>query len=371
MKNFTGFKYQESVLKTVEEPSIKKKFNWDRFSFILLLVAGFGYFGYSYYKRIAFTNINGLVQLEKMAVNFTDDIRLIEICTKEADAIKRGDTLFVYTYEDKAQVENSLASINLKAQISGAGDDRNFLRDIMNLKRQIAIKKSEIEGFKAMKEIKQFEVAEQKKQILMGVDVAHKLPPLKSEISSIDSDIRTAGREIQVLRKHLAALQAAEKELEKLELQSMAEKENNGLQLYDQQHFYVSPIAGVIGQINNSENEVCYKSENVMVIHQLANLKIKAYFETSTVGKASIGDHVEVEFPDGTIGRGIIDNFYISTYEMPPEFQKKYEPTERSVLADIVPINEEEAKKWIGYYKMAVKVVKKNDLPFYDFIRGK
>lgn len=371
MKNFTGFKYQESVLKTVEEPAIKKKFNWDRFSFILLLIAGLSYFGHSYYRRIAFTNINGLVQLEKMAVNFTDDIRLTQICTKEADAIERGDTLFIYTYEDKAQIENSLTNISLKAQISGAGNERSFLRDIMNVRRQIAVAKSDVEGHKAMKDIKKFEIEEQKKQILMGVDVAHKLPPLKSAIAALDSDIRSKKRELRVLRKHLKALLAAKKQLEKLELQNISEKENQGQASLDQQHFYVSPIAGVIGQINNSENEVCYKSENVMVIHQLNNLKIKAYFETNAVGKARIGDYVEIEFPDGSLGKGVIDNFYISTYEMPPEFQKKYEPTERSVLADIVPINEEEAKHWIGYYKMAVKVVKKNELPFYDFIRGK
>ena len=371
MKNFTGFKYQESVLKTVEEPAIKKKFNWDRFSFILLLLAVICYFGYSYYKRIAYTSINGLVQLEKMAVNFTDDIRLKEICTKEADAIQRGDTLFVYTYEDREQINNSLANISLKAKISGVGNDRNFLKDIMNVRRQIAVTKSDIEGYKSLKEIRQFEIEEQKKQILLGVDVAHKLPPLKSAVAALDSDIRSSKRELRVLRKHLAALKKAKREFEKLELENIAAKENQGQSIQDQQHFYVSPIEGVIGQINNSENEVCYRSENVMVIHQLNNLKIKAYFETTAVGKAQIGDYVEIEFPDGSLGKGVIDNFYISTYEMPPEFQKKYEPTERSVLADIVPLNEEEAKHWIGYYKMAVKVVVKNELPFYDFIRGK
>ena len=370
MKNFTGFKYQESVLKTVEEPPIKKKFNWDRFSFILLLIIGLVYFGYSYYKRIAFTSINGLVQLEKMAVNFTDDIRLLEFCTKEADAIERGDTLFVYTYEDKDQMRNSLANISLKAQISGAGNDRNFLRDIMNVRRQIAVARSEIQGYKAGLEIRKMEMEEQKKQILMGVDVAHKLPPLKSNIAALASDIRTTKRELYVYRKHLKALLAAQKKMEKLKIESLQESANHDRQLYDQMHYYVSPTDGMIGQINNSPNEVCYKSENVMVIHQVTNLKIKAYFETSTVGKAHIGEQVDIEFPDGSLGKGIIDNFYISTYAMPPEFQKKYEPTERSVLADIVPINEEEAKRWISYYKMTVKILKKNEMPYKGFFGG-
>jgi len=43
---------------------------------------------------------------------------------------------------------------------------------------------------------------------------------------------------------------------------------------------------------------------------------------------------------------------------MPEEFQKKYEPTTRTVAADLYPLNNEEAKKWKAYYKMSVKITK-------------
>lgn len=363
MKNFTGFKYQESVLKTVKEPPIKKKFNWDRFSFFLLLIFGLLYFGYSYYQRIAYTSINGLVLLEKTAVNFTDDIRLMKIYTKEAEEIHQGDTLFVYSYEDpnNSIVAGTDPKLDLKARISGGNNERSFLKDKMNLKRQIAIKETDIEGYKAALLAKEMEQEEQKKQVLMGVDVAHKLPAIKSDIIELKTDIVSGKRELKILKKHLYALRSAERKLNKMALETLNQEQAiSKTNASNIRRYYVSPIAGVIGQINNSPNEVCYKSENVMVIHQLENLKIKAYFETKAIGSAQIGDEVDVEFPDGTLGKGIIDNFYISTYEMPPEFQKKYEPTERSVLADIVPLNSEEAKHWIGYYKMAVVIRKKN-----------
>jgi len=371
MKNFTGFKYQESVLRTVDEPLVKKKFNWDRFSFICLLIGGLCYFAYSYYQRMAYTEVPGLVLLEKMAVNFTDDIRLTELCTKEGDAILEGDTLFIYTYEDEEKVENQFQNRSLRrsTKIGTPASQRNFLRDKLALKRQIAIKGSEREGQRERLKAKKAELDEMRKQILMGVDVAHKLPALQTSIIGIETNIRSLTREIRILRKHLAQLREEEKRAKDLEMVAMADQLMHGHQVREATYHYVTPTSGVIGQINNSPNEVCYKSENIMVIHQLTDLKIKAYFDQRNIKDVIIGEEVGIEFPDGTYGRGKIDNFYISTYELPPEFQKKYEPTERSVVADIVPINEEEAKLWVGYYKMAVKVLKRNEMP-YDKLKS-
>ena len=103
-----------------------------------------------------------------------------------------------------------------------------------------------------------------------------------------------------------------------------------------------------------------------MVIHQLENLKIKAYFHQSLYQEIRLGEEVEIEFPDGTIGRGVINNFYVSTYELPAEFQKRYEPVERRIVVDVLPLNLDEATRWIGYYKMAVTIVKKKTNR-YDF----
>lgn len=96
-----------------------------------------------------------------------------------------------------------------------------------------------------------------------------------------------------------------------------------------------------------------------MVIHQLENLKIKGYFNQQLYQEIRIGEEVEIEFPDGTTGIGVIDNYYVSTYQLPEEFQKKYEPVERSIVVDILPLNIDEAALWVGYYKMAVTIVKK------------
>ncbi|MEM7298982.1 MAG: hypothetical protein AAF391_12035 [Bacteroidota bacterium] len=63
-----------------------------------------------------------------------------------------------------------------------------------------------------------------------------------------------------------------------------------------------------------------------------------------------------ISFPDGSKGKGYIKKYHISTKELPPEFQKKYEPTERTILTEIYPIDEETANLWKKFYKMDVKV---------------
>ena len=358
MKSFTGFKYQKSVLRTVEEPPVKKKFNWDRFLFILFGLIILTYTTYNLYNRVTYIKVHGQVILDKMAVNFTDDIRLQELCTKEGEAIDSGDTLFMYTYEDQEQIDSDIKNITINNSRISNGSNW-YLREKLNIKRQIAIKESQKKTVKLGLSVKKRELKEQERQILLGVDVMHKLPPIQSDIIELEGDIDAIRREIKILKRHLYALRKQEKEAKVLEEAQMEDRINSGLQYRNATHYYVSPVSGEIGQINNSPNEVCYKRHDVMVIHQLENLRIKGYFNQELYQEIQIGEQVKIEFPDGTTGIGFIDNFYVSTYELPEEFQKKYEPVERSIVVDILPLDRNEASLWIGYYKMAVTIVKK------------
>jgi len=300
-----------------------------------------------------------------MAVNFTDDIRLQEICVREGDAIDGGDTLFVYTYEDQAQVDHEVKSITQKYKTE-ADNTKWYDREILNIKRQMAIKKSEIAGVNSRLNGKKTERKEQEKQILLGVDVAYKLPPIDSDIIRFETDIDALGREIKILKNHLYLLRKQQKALADQDRSNVKESITRSMAYRNTRYYYASPVSGEIGQINNSPNEVCYKAKDVMVIHQLENLKIKAYFDQSLYQEIQIGEEVSIEFPDGTVGRGVINNFYVSTYELPAEFQKRYEPVERRIVVDVLPLDMDEAALWIGYYKMAVTIVKKKRNR-YDF----
>ena len=95
-----------------------------------------------------------------------------------------------------------------------------------------------------------------------------------------------------------------------------------------------------------------------MSIHQAHPAFIKAYFEQEDLRYFDVGDVFTIDFPDGTTSKGVLKRFYIATYTLPEEFQKKYEPTTRSIAADIYPLDSTEIVKWKAFYKMSVDISK-------------
>ena len=63
---------------------------------------------------------------------------------------------------------------------------------------------------------------------------------------------------------------------------------------------------------------------------------IKAFFEQKDLLSLEKGRPVEIEFPDGIKVSGKISRLYSATLAQPPEFQKKYEPTHRNVVVDVI-----------------------------------
>ena len=116
---------------------------------------------------------------------------------------------------------------------------------------------------------------------------------------------------------------------------------------------------GTVTRIFKQNKEVAVKSEVIMHIHKNEHLFIIAFFEQEDLAELKEEDVVEIEFPDNTTSLGTIKRFYFATYRLPEEFQKKYEPTNRSLSVDIVPLNNDELKKWKQYYKLSVIVRKK------------
>ncbi len=351
-KDFPGYRPTTSVLRTVDEPKLKKKFNWDRLLFMILLVLLAFYGIQKVYKKVAQIRVNGQVILDKMSVNFTDPIRIKKMLVNEGDDVAAGDSLFSYV------VENNKEDPYLKTYNQYDGNSNWFLREKLTVKRQIELKKSEREGIRTLISLKQQELEDLKKRVYLGTELSHKLEPLKEDIQEYENQIDGLNSEIGVLNSYYATLNAQEK-LAFSEENFRIEKEINArLQFNKLILYYTTPIPGLIGQIEKMENEVCYTSESVMTIHRAGVIKVKAYFSPEHASSIAIGDGVTLRFEDGTESEGIIQNFYISTYPLPPEFQKRYEPTTRSIVADVAPKTDEDVKSWIGYYKMSVQVIK-------------
>lgn len=333
MKQFNYTK-GKAIIRTLKEPKVKKKkFNLDRVLFILIIL-GLCFWLLSFvYKKTVWIEGNGQMLMEKVDVNFTNDIRVKEIFISEGDTVCVGSRLFNY-YQDDFDSDASLVLKNFDRK-------EKLFTNLQDLIKEIHLKKLQL---KSLRERLAFLNEQEKKVVkLILLDVY-----TKTKLDSIIQQKMLLENQIQLLENELYFLRMQRKNLSPNETLSVGGG-NFG-------NSYISPIKGVVGQILKNSEEACYKTENVMTIHNVEKVFIKAYFNLKDLAHIKKGSIVLVEFPDKTVSEGIINKLYISTYKAPTEFQKKYEPTERNILTEIIPLDKEQIPEWGKFYKLNLKV---------------
>jgi len=333
MKQFNYIK-GKAIIRTLKEPKIKKKkLNVDRMLFILIIL-GLCFWLLSFvYKKTVWIEGNGQMLMEKVDVNFTNDIRVKEIFINEGDTVCVGSRLFNY-YQDDFDSDASLVLKNFDRK------EKQYT-NLQDLIKEIYLKRLQL---KSLKERLAFLNEQEKKMIkLILLDVYTKV-----KLDAIIQQKMLVENQINLLENELYFLRLQQKNSNPDTTISVGGG-NFG-------NSYISPIEGVVGQILKNSEESCYKAENVMTIHDVEKVFIKAYFNLKDLAHVKKGSIVLVEFPDKTISEGIINKLYISTYKAPTEFQKKYEPTERNILTEIIPLDKEQIPEWGTFYKLNLKV---------------
>lgn len=336
MKNFS-YKHQPSVLNVLKEPPKQtKKFNLDRSIFIAIISLLVICFIRFLVIKLAFIEVDGQISLEKLNVNFTNDIRLSEIWINESESVKPGDTLFSYVnnvYNESSVIERQIKEYD---QIS-----KN------KVELQFEIQKLEIDVKKTLRQLELLRIEYKKSSELVLLDIM-----TSKELGAIQDDINKAELNLWHLRQELNLKNNLYVNLRKTPSNVRSKIS------YSPQNmsYYITPIEGLIGQINFSPNEVCYETQSMLTIHNTEKVNIKAYFNQEALQDLDRGTQVEIEFPDGSQSSGFISNISVATYELPSEFQKKYEPTQRSILATVEPQNNDDLELWKRFYKMNVKV---------------
>lgn len=349
MKNF-NFKSKTSVIKTLKEPpKPKQKINWQKWSWFGILSGIILFSGFKIFNGVAVLRGNGQVELEKQALTFTNDIKVLDILVEEGQEVRKGDTLFFY-HNEYNDIGNSIRNTyNAQKPIDWIEKER------LNLKKQIALKNIEKKNLSSRLKFKNEEFKHQQDLVLLGVNnIEYTLTSIESEIVKLEVQKKILKEEISFLRKHLNLLKNQEEDLQQQEI----DKQTLEQVMINETIPYVALIDGIIGNINFSPNEVCYEKQDVMTIHQKENISVRAYFDPVLMNHLAINDVMQIAFPDGVKGLGRISNIYISTKELPLEFQSKYEPVQRYVVIDILPITEEEGARWVNFYKMTVDVSK-------------
>ena len=346
MKSSSFKRNNESVFRVLqEEPKAKKKVNKDRIVYFVVFGCGVLFLLYALLSNYFYIEANGHILFEKVKVQIPEDIRVDQFHFEEGDSVSKGDTLFFYHNKQSGFVTQSLNSISNNSS-------SNWKRkEILSTQKTIALNQIEIEEFESLIAKHELNLKQLKKEVALDLIPKSKLEYFKRQIDENQIDFQKTKKENNYLRKYLG------------QILSLPEKTDNNSYLggYNDnstRQAYRSPLGGTITRIHKKPFEVALKSEAVMTIHKNENIYIKGFFEQADMKHLKVGDIVNVQFPDGTESEGRIGKFHFATYALSPEFQKKYEPLQRTLGVDVYPLNDSELHNWRVFYKLGVKISK-------------
>jgi len=337
MKSF-NFKRTQSVFETLSEPKRKKSaLSFDRLMYFVVLTAIF--VGLLFYFGSGFIAIkaNGHVLFDKVFVRLSEDIFIKKMYINEGDFIKKGDTLFAYENLD----ENKLFQSKQLNKQESSWNSQQIIQT------QNKINQVEIEKEFTQQKINEIdsEINQMKLELSLDIQNRRALQDLKLSLS----------KEKLMLEK----LNEEKKSLEEFMRNVENQQKNIGLiSFHSSIKYFTSPMNANITKLNYNQFETVLKGNEVLSLHNDANIYIRGYFEQKDLKYIQIGDELDIYFPDGTKTIGVVNRFYHSTYTIANEFQKKHEPTKRVLGVDISPKNKQEKNKWKSLYKLGVEIKK-------------
>lgn len=384
MKSLNFKRKDDSYLRYLEESSSKKvkaPFNWDRVIYLFLLVIAAFFLLRYMMLSILYIEGNGQVLFEKVDIRHTDDIRILEFLKAEGDDVCVGDTLFTYFLDD--DMFGGGGGGSNAVSISNAGKSNSWIdKEIYVLNKNVDLNKARLVDYKAMQSLLEGNLERVKNEVILDAISHTNLENLEYKIDKLHTDINLLESQNLIYRKQLGKLYALKK-LEEGDKRkndiTVSQKSGvgNGNGSYgnayntggnsllagvNNQHgfnYFTCPIEGNITKIDKQTYEVALKSENILALHQPKNVHIRGYFSQEDLSDLHEGDIVDITFPDGTESIGRIDRFEFSTRILPPEFQKKFEPTTRTLAIDVLPLVEEDLEIWKKYFKLSVKISKR------------
>jgi len=309
----------------VEAPPRRRRVAWGRWVYFALLFFLVIVTAIYLWRNTVYLTRQGQVLFKKIEIQPTSKIRILKFKVQEGDTVIPGDTLFLYW--DEERYRQLLSAESKRQQL--LQDLRGKILEMQILKKKLARLQREYDRVK--------------QEVLLGVFERNRLYQLEDQIEDLRLSIQKLRGQIQILRDQLAQIPSGPTEGIPIEQGSTME-------------VFLAPERGTVTRLYKAEHEVALPGETILTLHQPEGIYIRAFFEPKDIRYLKEGDIVSIVFPDGTKGRGRLERFYTATFPLPPEFQKRFEPTHRSIVADIVPINHEALTKWQTFYKMAVKV---------------
>jgi hypothetical protein len=352
------FKRKDSVIRVMNEDTNKPKRNWDRVIYIVFLSLVGLFLSYYAINKIFFIRADGQVLFENVSIRLTDDCRLIAYQRDEGDTVRVGDSLFTYTLDK----DNLWGNLALGGGITATSYDNEWdwiEKEKYALSKKIALNNIDVTESNALIASYKSEIQRLQNEVVLDVLPKNRLEYVQNEILRLTTAIQKLTSENNQLYGLIKQLNGMNKQSQVKSTKSGSmhggggsDQDENGVRV-----FY-SPIDGTVTRIYTRQFEVALKSEQIMAIHKNTPMYVKGFFDQADLDYFKEGDLVNIEFPDGTKSKGLIKRFYYATYPLPDEFQKRYEPTTRTISADIYPVTDSEYSHWRAFYKMSVSISK-------------
>ncbi|TND08075.1 MAG: hypothetical protein FD123_2629 [Bacteroidetes bacterium] len=358
------FKRKGAAIRVMPDDADKRRsYNWDRIVYFAFLILLFLFLGWYLFDKIFYVKANGQVLFENVNVRLMNDCRVLNYYKNEDDTVAVGDSLFLYVEDiDEDDGGGSGASVATGRDSSSGNNRYDWVeREIYNLRKKIAVNNTEIREQTDLVRTYETEIPKLKNEVILDalpqarLDLRlHDITELKAAVGRINSE----NNELRKLIAQLTALLPADKKMRVASGTAIAAGAGGSGEDVTEPRVFLAPIEGSVNRIYTRQFETALKQEVVMSIHKNSPIYVRAFFNQEDMEYFMEGDELTVHFPDGSESKGILKRFYYSTVPLPEEFQKRYEPVQRSIAADVYPADSTEQKLWRSFYKMSVEVTK-------------
>ncbi len=357
----------------MNEDTKKVKYNWDRVVYIVFIIGALVFLSYYAVNKLFYIKADGQVLYENVIIRLTDDCRILSYQKKEGDTVKAGDSLFVYTL-DKNDLNGGNGGGGMNGKIKGTINDTTYQtqsdwreKEKFALQRKMGDNSIEVTQFNSLIKSFESEIVRLQNEVVLDVLPKSRLEYVQNELTRLKTNIEKLKSENSQYAGLIAKLTKEQNEEKEAVIKSTRNASLAGVGIggnggdgedQDSTKVFFSPISGTVTRIYTQQFEVALKSDQILAIHKNTPMYIKGFFDQEDMSYFKEGDMVNIEFPDGTKSTGLIRRFYYATYSLPDEFQKRYEPTTRTISADIYPVDESEYKHWKSFYKLGAKITK-------------
>lgn len=272
-----------------------------RLAYYLLLAGVASYLLYFAANRVFFIRANGYIAPDRLIMRADRGLVITRLDLARGDSVVKGRLL----YEARAVTEGVSDSLTLES---------------LRSERDLAQRKALLPILQAERSRKQALLLEMRRARALELNRERVL-----EMSRMETDIAELGVRVASLQAELAALRGA----------GAAVTERGRRRDQSQWLQVTAPLDGRVLAVERRPAEFAREGEAVMILENPSRVGVIAYFDVKEVRHLRVGKSVDIRFPDGTHGGGVIRRLYSAAQDEVSPLRRDYQPIEVVIKAEI------------------------------------